>query len=127
MNPRKPHSSAVNSEEGWLLWPQAEATEAGELTLDLTTIGAGTLQSAHRRERPAPGNPSRHRPRPKIPSTTGSASSASCHRTNALRSTPPAGDALPNLLKYALDLDPTLPATGTDRRSWICSKKMAHA
>jgi hypothetical protein len=112
--PRKPHSSAVNSEEGWLLWPQAVASEAGELILDLSTVGAGTSNpriavNALRLESLAASSPPEH------PFNDWISQFNQLPPDQRAPLDTPAGDALPNLLKYALDLDPTLPATGTDR------------
>lgn len=104
--------NAPHSQEGWMIWEEIAPTEEGQIDVLLSTTSANTarvsLNAARLMETPRPDEPQ---------DGFGGWLENFPGLTEAERGllAQPAQDGLPNLLKYALDLDPTLPAHGAER------------
>jgi PKD repeat protein len=104
------------SVEGWMIWEGVQPDESGTVVIDLKTSNQSIsrvsmnamrlVEEAEDDEGPAPGTRAAWR-LAHFGDTADEGDAADLAN--------PTGDGLPNLLKFALDLDPTVPAGGADR------------
>ncbi|MCC5806247.1 MAG: immunoglobulin domain-containing protein [Opitutales bacterium] len=107
--------------EGWMIWHEVEPDAEGRIDVVLSTTSASlsrvSLNAARLMKTPQPADDSGPAPGTRAAwrlshfgDATGEGDAADLAN--------PTGDGLPNLLKFALDLDPTVP-TATDERAVV--------
>ncbi len=104
------------SVEGWMIWEGVQPDENGTLVIDLNTSNRSTSRVSMNAMRLVEETDDGDTP---VPGTRAAWRLTHFGDTDdegdAADLANPTGDGLPNLLKFALDLDPTVPASGAER------------